>query len=87
MRLIIDDAVTKVLQGVTTVEEVLRVISHGKRLNPLCAHCRSALNPRFRFCPVCGTDCQSNAIVLDERLGESQAPCERIYVGETAFCK
>ncbi len=34
MRLMVDDAISKVLQGITTVNEVLRVIPYVKRLNP-----------------------------------------------------
>lgn len=73
MRLMIDDAISKVLQGVTTVNEVLRVVPHTKRLVPFCTHCRSTLNPSFRFCPVCGTECPSHAMVLDDRIDEPQA--------------
>ena len=66
MRLMVDDAVNKVLQGVTTVDEILRVVPHVRQVNPTCVHCRSALNPRFRFCPVCGAACQPDLAVPGE---------------------
>jgi predicted amidophosphoribosyltransferase len=62
MRLMVEDAVSKVLQGLTTMNEVLRVVPHVKQVNPVCLHCRSALNPRFRFCPVCGAAYQTNFV-------------------------
>jgi len=58
MLLMIDDAVNKVLQGVTTLEEVQRVVPYVKRLNISCSHCDSILNAAFRYCPFCGTQCQ-----------------------------
>jgi type IV pilus assembly protein PilB len=58
MRLMIDDAVNKVLEGITTLDEVLRVVSHVTRSSSTCTHCHSDLNPKFSFCPICGNACQ-----------------------------
>ena len=72
MRLMIEDAVNKVLQGLTTIHEVLRVVPHVRQMNPVCPHCRSALNPRFRFCPVCGAASEANFAVPGEICEKNQ---------------
>jgi type IV pilus assembly protein PilB len=72
MRPMMDDAVDKVLQGVTTLEEVLRVVPHTRRVNVSCAQCNSNLNPRFRFCPFCGAACQPNLIPQEGNYGIAQ---------------
>jgi hypothetical protein len=72
MRPMMDDAVDKVLQGITTLEEVLRVVPHTRRVNVSCAQCNSNLNPRFRFCPFCGTACQTDLIPTGGNYGLAQ---------------
>jgi len=62
MRPMINDAVDKVLQGITTLDEVVRVVPYVKRANFSCSQCNSTLNPRFRYCPFCGAACQATLI-------------------------
>jgi len=70
MKSILDDAVQKVLQGLTTPEEVLRVIQLdeeyefrcpecGRPGDPNLAVCPSCSHERFLKCPACGMDLNS----------------------------
>jgi type IV pilus assembly protein PilB len=54
MRLMQQDALEKVLQGVTSVEEVARVVPvHGDG-SAVCTKCSRKITPTFQFCPHCG---------------------------------
>jgi type IV pilus assembly protein PilB len=48
-----DDALDKVRQGLTTVEEVLRVIQLQEEEVLRCPHCSSLINLDFAACPYC----------------------------------
>jgi len=52
-RLLLQDALDKVAQGITTVEEVLRVIQLQEDEVVRCPHCRSLINLEFSTCPYC----------------------------------
>ena len=54
MRLMQEDALEKVKQGVTTLEEVLRVVPFDTAIGVRCRNCGKALAPAFLFCPYCG---------------------------------
>ena len=54
MRLMQEDALEKVKLGVTTMEEVLRVVPFDNALTVRCRACGRALAPAFLFCPYCG---------------------------------
>jgi type II secretory ATPase GspE/PulE/Tfp pilus assembly ATPase PilB-like protein len=54
MRLMQEDALEKVKLGVTTMEEVLRVVPFDNALTLRCRACGRALAPAFLFCPYCG---------------------------------
>jgi type IV pilus assembly protein PilB len=61
---LLDQALEKVKQGVTTVEEVLRVIQLNEEQQALaCPRCRTCVGADFTFCPNClfavRTMCQS----------------------------
>lgn len=55
MTTLLDDAVSKVKAGITTCEEVLRVMGSQNRLEIPCPECGTGLKERFQFCPFCGT--------------------------------
>ena len=55
MRLMQEDALEKVKQGITTLEEVLRVVPFENIQAHRCRTCGKALAPTFLFCPYCGT--------------------------------
>jgi CheY-like chemotaxis protein len=48
-----DDALDKVRQGLTTVEELLRVLLLQEEEVLRCPHCRSLINRDFAICPYC----------------------------------
>ncbi len=54
MTTLLDDAVNKVKTGITTCEEILRVIGPQNRLETPCPKCGTGLEERFQFCPFCG---------------------------------
>ena len=54
MTTLLDDAVSKVKAGITTCEEVLRVMGSQNRLEIPCPKCGTGLKERFQFCPFCG---------------------------------
>ncbi len=55
MRLMQEDALDKVMRGITTLDEVLRVVPFENLATQRCAKCEKVLTPAFQFCPYCGT--------------------------------
>jgi type II secretory ATPase GspE/PulE/Tfp pilus assembly ATPase PilB-like protein len=54
MKLMQEDALEKVKNGVTTLEEVLRVVPFEQTSITRCRNCGKGLAPTFLFCPYCG---------------------------------
>ena len=54
MRRMQDDAIDKLQAGVTTMEEILRVIPMEASATSARERCRHELPPEYRFCPYCG---------------------------------
>ena len=61
MRLMQEDALEKVKEGITTMEEVLRVVPFDNALTVRCRACGRALAPAFLFCPYCGAGTRQTA--------------------------
>jgi len=59
MRLIQEDALEKVLNGTTTLEEIMRVVPMDTTSYLECAKCNQHIIPAFNYCPSCGTRCAS----------------------------
>jgi len=57
MRLMQEDALSKLMNGMTTLEEILRVIPMETVHDVECAKCFNTILPTFTFCPTCGTRC------------------------------
>jgi type II secretory ATPase GspE/PulE/Tfp pilus assembly ATPase PilB-like protein/RNA polymerase subunit RPABC4/transcription elongation factor Spt4 len=55
MQILLEDALEKVRQGKTTLEEVLRVIGPRVRMERACEQCHATIESKFLFCPHCGT--------------------------------
>jgi len=53
MRTIYEDAVCKIRDGVTTPDEVLRVILLEEEVKFLCPGCGKSIDPDFSVCPFC----------------------------------
>jgi type II secretory ATPase GspE/PulE/Tfp pilus assembly ATPase PilB-like protein/FixJ family two-component response regulator len=55
MRILLEDGLEKVRHGLTTLEEVLRVIGPMVRMERICENCHATIDSKFLFCPHCGT--------------------------------
>jgi type IV pilus assembly protein PilB len=54
MKLMHEYALDQVLEGLTTLDEVLRVVPFERIAAMRCASCQQELSPAFLFCPYCG---------------------------------
>jgi type IV pilus assembly protein PilB len=54
MKLMQEYALERVREGLTTLDEVLRVVPFEKIKASLCFSCKHDLSPAFLFCPYCG---------------------------------
>jgi type II secretory ATPase GspE/PulE/Tfp pilus assembly ATPase PilB-like protein/FixJ family two-component response regulator/RNA polymerase subunit RPABC4/transcription elongation factor Spt4 len=55
MRTLVEDGIEKVRLGLTTLDELLRVIGPQMIHERVCGTCRRHVDARFLFCPYCGT--------------------------------
>ncbi|HEY6838332.1 MAG TPA: ATPase, T2SS/T4P/T4SS family, partial [Geobacteraceae bacterium] len=55
MRTLIEDGIAKVQQGVTSLDEILRVIGPQVGFERCCASCERMVDAKFLFCPFCGS--------------------------------
>lgn len=55
MKLMYEYALDNVLRGVTTIEEVARVVPFEQILSATCANCSRDVQPAYAYCPYCGT--------------------------------
>jgi type IV pilus assembly protein PilB len=61
MRTMQEDAIEKLRKGMTTPEEIFRVVPLDSASYLECAECNGHILPAFKFCPSCGTRCQIDA--------------------------
>jgi type IV pilus assembly protein PilB len=55
MRLMHEDAAEKLSQGLTTMEEIMRVVPVENVSRDACSECSQPILPVFKYCPYCGT--------------------------------
>ncbi|MGB6876138.1 MAG: ATPase, T2SS/T4P/T4SS family [Candidatus Acidiferrales bacterium] len=55
MKLMQEYALDRVKEGLTTIEEVARVIPFERIPSLVCGHCHRELQPSFSYCPYCGS--------------------------------
>jgi type IV pilus assembly protein PilB len=70
-----EDGLAKVKSGVTTPEELLRVVTEVREMRTLCAQCGSAVGVDFNACPQCG-----------KRVGSGCPHCGRAMQPGWNFC-
>jgi type IV pilus assembly protein PilB len=70
-----EDGLAKVKSGVTTPEELLRVVTEAREMRSICGSCGAAVGIDFRACPHCG-----------KRLGGSCLFCGRALQPGWSFC-
>jgi len=75
MRSIGEDGLQKVLSGVTTLDEVTRVVYLDDQSGKVCPSCRTVLTRDFEYCPACG-----------DFVGEHCPSCRRRMQAGWAFC-
>ncbi|MCD6288682.1 MAG: Flp pilus assembly complex ATPase component TadA [Candidatus Hydrogenedentes bacterium] len=51
-----DDGMDKVRQGITTLEEVMRLTFSAEEASLKCPRCQSRIEQEFEICPACGQD-------------------------------
>jgi len=76
MRRMQEDALEKLQAGVTTLEEILRVVPMEALATSGCERCGNELPPAYRFCPYCGTG--RGPGVSDSPAGSSLSVAEGI---------
>jgi type II secretory ATPase GspE/PulE/Tfp pilus assembly ATPase PilB-like protein len=76
MRRMQDDALEKIQAGVTTLEEVVRVVPMEALSTSGCDRCGYELPPAYRFCPYCGT--RRGPTGPDSHSGSSLQVAERV---------
>ena len=55
METLLEDSLIKVIDGWTTLEEILRVLGPGVEYDYCCKNCGKGLDIKFLTCPYCGT--------------------------------
>ena len=73
MRLMQEDAMEKVKMGLTTLDEVLRVVPFENLQAPRCRTCGKGLAPTFLFCPYCGAGTRQVQTLARGSLSQSSA--------------
>jgi type IV pilus assembly protein PilB len=63
MRRLQDDALDKLAAGITTLEEIRRVIPFETISHTECSRCGQELLPAFRYCPSCGARSSLSGVV------------------------
>ena len=76
MRTMQQDAMEKVKQGLTTLEEVARVIHFEESTALHCRHCNQPVGAGFRFCPNCASIVTAPPMAAGVAAGASDAPRE-----------
>ena len=71
MRTMQDDAMEKLRSGMTTLDEILRVVSIENTSYAECVKCSQEILPAFRFCPYCGTRCARDSQAKGSRPDNS----------------
>jgi type IV pilus assembly protein PilB len=77
MRLMQEDALDKIRSGITTLEEILRVVPLENTPHRECTHCKSHVLPSFNFCPSCGTRCLAEP--SSNRLRSRELVPEKVF--------
>jgi type IV pilus assembly protein PilB len=72
---LIDAAIAKVSSGLTTVEEVLRVIPTDDDDIPRCPRCRASIDPQFSTCPYCLFTLRTNCSKCEHEMRPEWKAC------------
>jgi type IV pilus assembly protein PilB len=78
LRLMQEDALDKVRDGVTTLDEVLRVVPFEYAATLDCVSCGQKLVTGCHFCPNCGTPCEPKAKTKSRTVQDLESAAEGI---------
>lgn len=70
-----EDGLSKVKNGITTLEEVLRVIDVQEEIKILCPQCEKGIQPDYIVCPYCKHEMQSNCPSCKRRMQSDWVIC------------
>lgn len=68
-----EDALDKIVQGITSVDEVMRVVPMEARGSVQCPACRRRVIRNFSFCPHCGSRRPDGEVRLQNTVRHSEA--------------
>ncbi|GAB6096446.1 hypothetical protein JCM14469_26990 [Desulfatiferula olefinivorans] len=80
MTTLLEDGIEKITAGLTTCDEVLRVLGPQNTLEMTCPHCRQILTERFDHCYHCGGALRSRCRACSRHLESAWNACP--YCGE-----
>jgi type IV pilus assembly protein PilB len=75
MRTLAEDGIEKVLAGITTIEEVNRVVYVAEENRRLCPYCTTVLAGEFDYCPSCGHFVGDSCVQCHRRLNSHWSYC------------
>ena len=75
MRTLFQDGLAKVREGMTSIQELLRVVEVEESYETLCVACQGPIHSDFRTCPMCGT-----------AVGQRCHQCGKSLRPDWAFC-
>lgn len=75
MTTLFEDAISKVKSGLTTFDEVIRVLGVQNSFEIQCKTCGYSLEDKYRFCPKCGNTTTPRCKNCDKILGEDWIIC------------
>lgn len=75
MRSLGEDGLIKVQEGMTTIEELLRVIEVCEDLQTFCPRCGNSIHIDFQVCPYCATSVTPNCLTCGKPLQAEWVIC------------
>ena len=69
MRSLQENALAKLKDGITTLEEILRVVPFEHMASSECTKCGHGVRPAFHFCPSCGVRIETGMAVPESQAG------------------
>jgi len=80
MKLLVEDAIEKAKQGLTSLEEILRVVHMREESTFPCPHCSAMIRASFTSCPYCTTPLRTQCNACGQELQSDWKICP--YCGD-----
>jgi type II secretory ATPase GspE/PulE/Tfp pilus assembly ATPase PilB-like protein/RNA polymerase subunit RPABC4/transcription elongation factor Spt4 len=75
MTSLLEDAVQKIKEGVTTCDEIFRVFGPQNTAEIACVYCGGLMEQRYHFCPYCGRELVKTCPGCDQMLAKDWRHC------------